>query len=66
VLPEQFRGPCGPSPGRAAARTRGAALRAQAWQSGCSILVPGSGRGSTPAATAGALPHLAVAAATGP
>jgi len=64
VLPDQLQGPGGPLPVRAAARPGSAAPCARAWQSGCLILVPGSGSDSALAATAGAAPHLAVVAVT--
>ena len=64
MLPEQLQGP-----GWAVAWSRTTwpeALRlAPAWQAGCLILVPGSGKGSAPAATAAAQPRLVVAAVTG-
>lgn len=66
MLPDQRQGPGGPPSARVEARTRGAAPHAQTWPSGCLILVSGSGRGSALAATACALPQLAVAAAPGP
>lgn len=62
MLPDQLQGPGGPLPVRATARAGSAAPCAPAWQSGCLILVPGSGSDSAPVATAGAAPHLAVAA----
>ncbi len=65
MLPEQLQGP-----GWAVAWSRGAwpggaAPCAPAWQAGCLILVPGGGKGSAPAATAGARSRLAVAAVPG-
>jgi len=66
VLPDQLQGPGGPPGGCAAVRSHGAAPCARTWQSGCLILVPGSGSGSAPAATAGALSQLAVAAISRP
>ncbi len=63
MLSDQLQGSGEPSPVRAAAYTSGAPC-APAWQSGCLILVPGSGSDSAPVATAGAAPHLAVATAS--
>jgi len=65
VLPEQLQGPGWAVAWSRAACTGGAASCAPAWQSGCLILVPGSGKGSAPAATADAKPRLVVAAVTG-
>ena len=62
MLPDQLQGSGGPLPARAVARA-GCAPCAPAWQSGCLILVPGSGSDSARAATVGAAPHLAVVAA---
>jgi hypothetical protein len=65
VLPDQLQGPG--VGGRRVACQRGlVALRlAPAWRTGCLILVPGSGKGSAPAATASGQPPLVVAAVTG-
>jgi len=62
VLPDQLQDPAGPLPVRAVTRPGSTAPCARAWQSGCLILVPGGGSDSALAATAGAAPHLAVAA----
>jgi len=62
VLPDQLQDPGGPLPVRAAARPGSAAPCARAWQSGCLILVSGSGSDPALAATAGAASHLAVVA----
>jgi hypothetical protein len=61
VLSDQLQGPGEPSPVGAAAHASGVPC-APAWQSGCLILVPGSGSDSAPVATASAAPHLAVVA----
>jgi len=56
------RAPSGRYPSAPPARPGSAAPCARTWQSGCLILVPGSGSDSALAATAGAAPHLAVVA----
>lgn len=63
MLPDQLQGPQGPLRVRALARAGNAAPDAPAWQSGCLILVPGSGSDPVPATTAVAAPHAAVVAA---
>ena len=65
MLPDQLQGPGGPLLVRAARRTSSVTSSRPAWQSGCLILVPGSGSDSASAATVGAAPHLAVVAALG-
>ncbi len=62
MLPDQLQGSGGPLLARAVVHAGGASC-APAWQSGCLILVPGSGSDSAPAATAGAAPHPVVVAA---
>jgi hypothetical protein len=62
VLSDHLQGPGWPSPARLIARLGGAASEPLAWLTGSSILVPGGGTSSARVVTAGAAPHLVVAA----